>query len=135
MERCIDTVRKVKKLKYVTYKYDSAFICSQKKVNCGKNTSPLSEDVQRAVSFTATEMLLSPNPASNRLNIAVTTGRAGTYNAEVIDVNGRIILSHVVQLRAENSSVNIDVAVLKRGYYMLKLSGNGKTLTKQFMKE
>ena len=132
---CLDTVYIVKKMKYVRYAYDSASICSQKKINCGSNNAPFADDVQQAVSYSLNEMTLRPNPASNTLNVTVATGADGSYTAEVIDVNGRVMLSSVIQLRSQNSSININVATLRRGYYMLKLTGNGKTLTKQFMKE
>jgi hypothetical protein len=128
MGLCKDTVRKVKKLKYVTYKYDSATICYQKKVSCGKNTSPFADDIQNALPAAASEMMLTPNPASSRLNIAVANGKTGAYRADIMDVTGRVISSSIVQLAGQNFSAGIDVAGLKKGYYMLKLSGNGKTV-------
>jgi hypothetical protein len=134
MGSCKDTVFRVKKLKYVTYKYDSATICSLKKVGCGNNNTPVA-DVQQASSSALNEMSLKPNPASHILNITVPAAENGSYTANVLDINGRVMLSSVVHLSTGVSSVNINVGSLRKGFYMLKLTGNGKMWTKQFMKE
>ncbi|HYK45520.1 MAG TPA: T9SS type A sorting domain-containing protein [Parafilimonas sp.] len=134
MAFCVDTSYKTQKMKYITYKYDSATICSEKKVKCGSNNTPLGEAVQEETPV-GNEMRLTPNPANSILNIGLTVFKDGSYKAEVIDVNGRAMMSSVVQLRAGNSSANINVGTLRKGYYTLRLTGDGKVWTKQFMKE
>ena len=102
MGLCKDTVRKVKKLKYTTYPYASALICSQGNITCGNNNSPFAENIQKAAGFSMDEMTLSPNPATNSLHISVAAAKSGAYKLEVADIEGRIVLSSVVQLN--NSS-------------------------------
>jgi uncharacterized delta-60 repeat protein len=81
---------------------------------------------------------LSPNPAKNVLHIEglsssqnLPTGRQ--VKITVVDLNGNVACS--VQLSANSSSYNINIAALKPGNYWLKLEVNGEVVTKQFVKE
>jgi hypothetical protein len=81
---------------------------------------------------------LSPNPAKNVLHIEglsssqnLPTGRQAKIT--VVDLNGNVAWS--VQLSANSSSYNLNIAALKPGNYWIKLEVNGEEVTKQFVKE
>jgi uncharacterized delta-60 repeat protein len=81
---------------------------------------------------------ISPNPAKNVLRIEglsssqnLPTGRQAKIT--VVDLNGNVACS--VQLKANSSYYNLNIAALKPGNYWLKVEVNGEVVTKQFVKE
>jgi hypothetical protein len=102
-------------------------------VTCGKNSEPITGITNTATGFNMSEMMLSPNPANNALNISVAAAKSGAYHVEVTDVEGRIVLSSVVQL--SSMGARLDIAGLKQGYYLLKLRNSESQWAKPFMKK
>ncbi len=72
---------------------------------------------------------LFPNPAHNQLNIE--TNKVTDMKIEVMDIFGKVVLTE--NYKGSNASVN--VSDLTAGVYFIKLSSEGNTLTKKFVKE
>ena len=67
-------------------------------------------------------MLVSPNPATNKLTVAFADGK--NYEVQLINILGKVALQKNVI-----SSNNIDVSGLDRGVYFVKISDeNGNTV-------
>jgi hypothetical protein len=77
-----------------------------------------------------TEMVISPNPAKDKLNIALPQGSVDT-NLEVFDVLGKRI--YKVQLTQLESSINI--TSWRSGVYLVRISNDQGTQTKRFIKQ
>lgn len=77
-----------------------------------------------------TEMVISPNPAKNKLNIALPQG-SGDTNLEVFDVLGKRVYKG--QLTQLESSVNI--SNWRTGVYLVRISNDQGTQTKRFIKQ
>jgi hypothetical protein len=68
------------------------------------------------------DMLVSPNPATSKLNVAFYDGK--NYEVQLINILGKVVLQKKVI-----SSSNIDVSGLDRGVYFVKISdANGNTV-------
>jgi hypothetical protein len=68
------------------------------------------------------DMLVSPNPATNKLTVAFADGK--NYEVQLINILGKVALQKNVI-----SSNNIDVSGLDRGVYFVKISDeNGNTV-------
>ena len=74
---------------------------------------------------------LFPNPTEGMLNLTVSNNVKLT-NLEVIDVNGRVIKSFLVN---EFSNSEINISELNSGYYLLKIYSSEGKFTKGFIKE
>jgi hypothetical protein len=71
-----------------------------------------------------------PNPAHNQLNIE--TSQATDMKLEVMDVFGKVVLS---ENHKGSNKVSVNVADLSIGIYFVKLTSEGNTLIKKFVKE
>ena len=65
-----------------------------------------------------------PNPSNGVFNVAID----GTYNLEIVDVTGKVVVSTVV---ADNAEINISNEA--KGIYFLKFSNENSTFTHQIM--
>ena len=72
-----------------------------------------------------------PNPVKNQLNIKLSN--PGDYNfLEVVSLTGQVVLKS--NILNSNFDISIDLSELKRGFYILKITGkNVQTLS--FLKE
>lgn len=77
-----------------------------------------------------TELVISPNPAKNKLNIVLPKG-SGDTNLEVFDVLGKRVYKG--QLTQLESSVNI--SNWRSGVYLVRISNDQGTQTKRFIKQ
>ena len=77
--------------------------------------------------------MLAPNPATNSLNISIANAKVGAYHLEISDMQGRIVLSSVIQL--SGAGTRVDIAGLKEGYYVVKLIDGASQWSTPFMKQ
>jgi len=78
-----------------------------------------------SASFTALNLKMYPNPATN--NVTITSPDTKILKTEIIDLNGRVILS---QTYSNLQDVNINITALQTGIYSLNIvteNGNGFT--------
>ena len=75
------------------------------------------------------EMILYPNPVSGQLFVSGLGVRSGVFNAEILDVNGRRVLSE----RVGGPSTRLDVSSLESGMYVLRVLDGGR-LSRCFIK-
>lgn len=75
------------------------------------------------------EMMISPNPAKDKLNIALPQG-SGDTNIEVFDVLGkRVYKGQLTQLEA-----SVNISNWRSGVYLVRISNDQGTQTKRFIK-
>ncbi len=70
-----------------------------------------------------------PNPANNILTVSSPSQQLSSI--EVVDLNGRLIKSVVVN----NTEINTNIEDLKPGLYILNILSNDATITRKFIKE
>lgn len=80
----------------------------------------------------STEMIqISPNPASNLLQINRTTSDVDLFSASIFDLAGNTLLS--TQLNGANNT--IDISNLSNGFYFINIiDTKGNTITQKFIK-
>lgn len=98
----------------------------------GSSTAPscgnAAENSLGLETLSSNEVRIFPNPASQMLTITKTSEFS---KITVFDIQGRIIL----QKDIIGNSAEITVANFREGMYLLKLTGNGTTMTKAFIKK
>lgn len=80
---------------------------------------------------------LFPNPAKNKLTVALQSPFTGNISVVVADVSGKIIKSKVINIVTGDNLVSVDIAALPSGTYFIKaICSNGCEGTyKQFSKQ
>jgi hypothetical protein len=81
--------------------------------------------------FLASSFSVSPNPARNLVTISNTTD-ALINNAEVVDMNGRVVKTQKI---ANITEAQINVSDLAHGVYMVKVSSDRGNVTKKLVIE
>lgn len=80
---------------------------------------------------------ISPNPVFDKLNISFLAEESWTSTGtiEIYTAKGELVLSNAERIKSfGNQNIILDVQELPQGLYMLKLSFEGKTSSKKFIK-
>lgn len=86
-------------------------------------------ELERILGFSA-----YPNPVQNALNIHIRMPHPQIL-IEVMEMNGRILLSKTLQANALNTPVAFELNGMASGVYMLQVKGEGLSISKKFFKE
>jgi pectate lyase len=79
----------------------------------------------------ALDFLLYPNPVKSSLVVEFANSLSEQTLVQLFDISGRLVLSNY----AEGEKQTIDVAGLKSGMYIIKVSNSHKSITKRFVKQ
>lgn len=85
--------------------------------------------------FLHSKLTISPNPASNYVNILFDRALEGDVNIEIYDINGVNVLSEVFKNKEEIFQNKVDVSILKPGYYTLRLIQYDNSFVEHFLKK
>ncbi len=75
------------------------------------------------------EFTLYPNPTSDISKMSFSSESMGEVKVEIYTIIGNLVSSHVFAKQSNVFAENIDVNKLQPGFYLLKVTLNGKTLT------
>lgn len=77
-----------------------------------------------------------PNPVINQAQLNISTTKKDMVDLTVISMEGKVVQRISIQLQAGTSIINLDVASLQKGVYMIKGTfSNGQTNTIKFTKQ
>ncbi|MEP7277539.1 MAG: T9SS type A sorting domain-containing protein [Bacteroidota bacterium] len=77
-----------------------------------------------------------PNPVIGAtLVLAVSTQQSNKTNVQVTGVDGKIIVQQNISLAAGNNTININIATVPPGVYLVRMLLNDEMVTKKFIKE
>ena len=79
---------------------------------------------------------VSPNPAANVAQLKINTIKNDVVELAIVSVDGKVVYRNSVQLQSGSSVINIDIANLPGGMYLIKgLFSDGQTNTIKFIKK
>ena len=85
------------------------------------------------------DMLLTavlPNPVMNSTQLNISTAKKDMVDLVIVSMEGKVVQHSSVQLQAGLSIINLDVAALQKGIYMIKGTfSNGQSNTIKFTKQ
>ena len=89
---------------------------------------------------TSTQLLVQPNPASNYLNVALTTLKNDFCNGDqltlkIVDVEGKELMKQNVVCQNNLISERINVSSLASGIYFIKLQTTKAVSVQKFVKQ
>ncbi|WP_456441374.1 Omp28-related outer membrane protein [Psychroserpens sp.] len=83
--------------------------------------------------FSIAGLKIFPNPANDILNISFESGK-GNYSINIIDMLGRTVINQKFNDVFGVQNIEIPVATLSQGYYILNVSNEKSTLSTKFIK-
>lgn len=83
----------------------------------------------------ANELMVFPNPSSDKIRVELVGNVGSNARAEIIDMNGRIIRSQQVSSNNQTYGVDFRIDDLQNGYYLVRVSGNNGSETTPFIKQ
>lgn len=78
------------------------------------------------------QIVIFPNPFRENITISIPDANKHNYTFELLDVNGKLLQQG--SLSRSISSINTGKEI-PAGYYLLRVNGNGKSLTKKLVKK
>jgi hypothetical protein len=78
---------------------------------------------------------LSPNPARDMLQVQTAKGMEGNMELTIMDASGKQVYQKRVNLLPGSNSIPVDISLLARGPYFIRLSDTRAVFTKPFIKE
>jgi bacillolysin len=79
-------------------------------------------------------VVIAPNPFKDYLSIEIQSEKSSAGKAEIFDLVGRNILSQPLSISVGKSPVSINTQTLQEGAYLLRVTVDGKSLTKKIIK-
>ncbi|HAO47532.1 MAG TPA: T9SS type A sorting domain-containing protein [Ferruginibacter sp.] len=77
-----------------------------------------------------------PNPVADQAQLNILSPKKDVVVLTMISMEGKLVQQQTVQLQAGTSIINLDVASLQKGIYMIRgVFGNGETSTVKFIKQ
>ena len=109
-------------------------------IGSGGNRSTLTVNVVNPLAMNIAESTLStislwPNPAREQLNIALDSRLDGAVNMEVIDLNGRVVMTQQERSVAGNNRFVLSTEGIPAGLYALRISNGSNTITQRFVRD
>lgn len=79
---------------------------------------------------------ISPNPVINQAQLHISTTKKDMVDLVIVSMEGKMVQRSSVQLQAGTSIINLDLASLQKGVYMIKGTfSNGQTSTIKFTRQ
>lgn len=78
--------------------------------------------------FTTENVYISPNPFANNLSITFPQSANGNYKLDILDINGRLVISRKVQANSNSIDIN-DLSNLKPSLYFIKITDTDRGLS------
>lgn len=75
-----------------------------------------------------------PNPSNSNASISISSPVNGTMNAEVIDVNGKVISSITQNVTEGENTISLNAEGIENGTYIVKITLNGSEKRISFVK-
>lgn len=111
----------------IYYSYDSQFFFYE---NLSESTAV--DDVQ----VSGNDILLSPNPAHDLLQVKLKDGfSADEIQLSILNATGQLVKSQVLATHAISGGVQVEIADLNPGIYFLKIGAGGQPMMIKFVKE
>ena len=86
--------------------------------------------LRNITTFELTTLNISPNPASEQLNIDITTGVQGTMKLELVATDGRVIYSDEWTQSTKTKQMKINTLAILSGLYQVRLITPYDAITK-----
>jgi len=74
------------------------------------------------------ELELYPNPSSDLINIQFSLNNSTAINANILDSNGKIVMSETIQARSGENRNQFNVSQLSKGSYILSLASENSVI-------
>ena len=96
--------------------------------NGTRSTSSVKEELDN------NSVLISPNPFKDNLTLEIQAEKAGVGKVEIFDLVGKTVSTHPLSISSGKNPISINTQPLQAGAYLLRVTIEGKYLTKKIIK-
>ncbi len=82
----------------------------------------------------ADEVILSPVPVTERLNVTIDSRTTTTLSMSVLDLSGKLMSTDKFQITEGKTMVEVETESLSSGFYMLMISDGNAAQAYKFVK-
>lgn len=121
-----------------TYRFDDPFLVKGTvyyRLQIASKGASTFSDIRKLQETDLNNFMLSPNPASSFVTINITSQVAGNSTLQLLDAGGRSVLFKTVALTAGENRQNLDLSLLPKGIYWIRLQNESLTATKELLIE
>ena len=80
-------------------------------------------------------MQVAPNPFTSTLSISLQTGTTGSVICRVLSLTGQVLVTRTTAPTSGPSAINLDLASLAPGTYLLEMQVDGERMVRKVVKE
>lgn len=78
--------------------------------------------------ISSSELLISPNPASERVRLEISGYRPGRGMVQVYSVTGHLFFTKPIEIQSDSSTLDIDISAWPNGLYMVRLRSEAASI-------
>ncbi len=130
---------------FAEYHIDSAGVyyitltinCAKYTYVCGKLISIDQEDITTGIKYIKqTEKYVSvyPNPATDNLNIDITTEKSSNPEVQILNSFGQVVYSEIYTINSGQNTVKMNISELPSGIYFVRATFGNESIIKKFVK-
>lgn len=90
--------------------------------------------VKEVKSTSNIQLLITPNPVLDNLNLLVENSRNETVNVQILDLQGRVLLQQNMTFFSGQNKNSISVSSLQSGLYLCRLLRGSESIITKFLK-
>lgn len=109
----------ITQIKWKNYNFQTMLNCNQAVIGCGSNVK---QELEENGLTSADEIFVYPNPADHFINLTWYNSSDGKNEWQILDVQGRVLLSQTENLPEGIITRQLDLGKLASGYYILKIT-------------
>jgi hypothetical protein len=79
------------------------------------------------------EMVITPNPANYDAQVKFNTAKGGNATITIYDAEGKLVSRQTANVPAGNNSISIDIAKLKEGVFVVKITTGSENYSSKLM--
>jgi N-acetylneuraminic acid mutarotase len=81
------------------------------------------------------EIIISPNPAHDKVTIQLTESSAVLENVSLFNLRGQLVVAKIVTNNAYANTITLDIESIPSGIYFLQLELNGEVISQKMIKQ
>jgi hypothetical protein len=125
----------LRKLAWQAFNYSNIFICNDTAIHCNGAALSDVQDSSEITTVKAATVQISPNPVSSTLHLQFKNIKPGNYDIVIVNRQGSIVLEKTNVYCDNTSPVNLNVAQLFAGFYLIRISSGTNTIEQKVLKE
>jgi hypothetical protein len=135
LDHLVQPDAQLRKLAWQAFNYGNILICNDSAVHCNGAALSNVQDPSEATAVKAATVHISPNPVSSTLHLQFKNIEPGNYDIMIVNRQGSIVLQKTNVYCDNSSTIDLNVAQLFSGFYLIRVSNGKNNIEQKLLKE